>query len=80
MAYFANGSEGEILENQCDTCVHAHDDGVCPISAIQMLFNYEQIDNPDLNAAMSILVDDEGICQMRKALIDAGILTSTSLE
>jgi len=66
MAYFANGSEGEVLENQCGHCLlFKHDDehGTgCPIYQIQQIFNYDQLSVPKLEEAMSMLIDNDGAC------------------
>ncbi len=40
----------------------------CPTHLIQQMFNYDQVGIPKLREAMTILVDDKGICQTRKAL------------
>ena len=35
-----------------------------------MQYNYDQIGNDKLKAAMNLLVDDEGICQLRPLLTE----------
>jgi len=72
MAYFSNGSEGMALDDQCAECIHADHDVMCPIAGIQLEFNYDQLNkgNEDLKKAMTILIDDSGICNM-KQIIDA---------
>lgn len=84
MAYFANGSEGEVLDRQCADCPLGYGwndpaqqqlfDTVkiplpCPTAFIQFNFNYTQIDNLPLRSAMRILIDDNGECQTRKLLL-----------
>lgn len=69
MAYFSNGTEGMILDEQCAVCIHEDQDAGCPIALVQMLYNYDQIGNDDLQAAMNILINEKGRCQM-KPLID----------
>lgn len=71
MAYFPNGSSGEIFDNQCAECPLGQ--GPCPIAAVQLLYNYDQLGDRQekLQAAMTILVDDNGICQTRKQIIEA---------
>lgn len=68
MAYFPNGSSGEIFDRQCADCPLG--EGPCPTAAIQMLYNYDQVSDGQekLREAMTILVDDKGICQTRKQL------------
>ena len=70
MAYFPNGSSGEVLEIQCGRCPLG--DGPCPVVGIQMLYNYDQLDDGQekLKYAMSMLVDDQGICQVHKQLME----------
>ena len=67
MAYFSNGTEGEILDEQCFECLHSIDDFTiyCPIAAVQAEFNYRQCKNPELKAAMNFLIDEKGNCQMK---------------
>lgn len=72
MAYFSNGAEGEVLEDQCIGCLHGEDLTIfCPISAVQTNFNYRQADKGQgaLRQALNMLIDQDGICQM-KPLID----------
>lgn len=70
MAYFPNGSAGEHLENQCGACLHGRDDDIgCPIAHVQMEYNYSQGGNEDLEAAITIMINEKGDCQM-KPLID----------
>ena len=69
MAYFANGSEGMVLDEQCEQC-HIDVDMPCPILLLYLEYNYKQVNNPDLRKAMDILVNEQGICQMR-LLLDA---------
>lgn len=62
MAYFANGSEGEYLDQQCDACTVGQ--GACPA-------RHDQIKNETLKSAMEILIDKKGDCQMRLEIIKA---------
>lgn len=72
MAYFSNGTEGMVLDEQCSRCPVGEDS--CPIYGVQMLYNYDQLKkgNEDLKAAMAMLIDDRGRCQMLKVLKEAG--------
>ena len=75
MAYFANGTEGDTLNEQCHKCLHGMSDSVlCPVAAVQMEYNYKQLDdgNEDLHAAMNLLVNEAGECQMKAAMEKAG--------
>lgn len=76
MAYFPNGTAGEYLTEQCNNCLHGiKDDIVCPVAVVQMSYNYDQLDegNEALQEAMNELIDENGDCQMKKAIEDAGI-------
>ena len=72
MAYFANGTEGEILDVQCIDCIHADLDALCPIAHVSMEFNYDQLDEGQekLRHCLNVLIKDvDGQCAM-KPLID----------
>ena len=45
MAYFANGSEGSMFEEQfCSRCVHEKpDDGGCMVWLLHLLWNYDAV-------------------------------------
>jgi hypothetical protein len=66
MAYFSNGSEGQILDEQCAHCPYGEDP--CPVYLVQSNFNYDQCDVPKLKDAMNVLINEEGICQMRELI------------
>lgn len=79
MAYFANGTEADILDQQCEKCLYGmSDDILCPISAVQLTYNYDQRDNEKLAEAMNLLINNDGLCLMRKAMVDAGLSFDTS--
>lgn len=84
MAYFANSSE-EVLSEQCADCPLGYGwndpsqkplfpveqtPKPCPVALIQLQYNYEQLGNPCLRAAMNCLVSESGICQVRKLLVE----------
>lgn len=76
MAYFPNGTAGQVLVDQCDNCLHGMDDGLlCLVAHVQVEFNYKQLDagNADLQAAMNLLIADQGECRMKLAMEKAGI-------
>jgi hypothetical protein len=70
MAYFSNGTEGEVLDVQCADCPLGG--GCCPVKSIQMLYNYDQLDDGQekLQDAMEQLVDAKGVCQVRKQILE----------
>ena len=81
MAYFANGTEGDALVEQCENCLHGMSDEImCPVAAVQMTYNYDQLNdgNQDLKDAMNMLIDEHGICRMRNAIKQAGIVIDLS--
>ena len=69
MVYFPNGTAGIILDEQCSECPVGED--CCPIYVVQQIYNYTQVENENLRAAMNILIDGKGKCQMREALLRA---------
>jgi len=70
MAYFSNSSEGEVLDSQCAGCLLGSPEASCPVKAIHWIYNYDQCSNEKLREAMEMLVDKQGICQV-KAEIDS---------
>lgn len=82
MAYFANSSE-DVLTQQCYDCplgagwsnpnqkrLFGDERPLrpCPVALVQLQYNYDQIDIPKLRAAMTVLVSDQGECEVRKLL------------
>jgi len=67
MAYFSNGSEGEVLDDQCSDCI-IPDDAPCPILLAQTHWNYDQCSNEKLQKCLEMLVDKNGQCKMKKVL------------
>jgi len=65
MAYFANGSEGFILDDQCADCLHADEVATCPIMFVSVKYNYDQLGNEGLISCLEDLVDKKGQCRMR---------------
>jgi hypothetical protein len=62
MAYFPNSSTGECFDEQCDNCKYRQKP--CPIAAIQMQFNYDQVNNKLATEIMNCLVSNDGKCSM----------------
>jgi Fe-S-cluster-containing hydrogenase component 2 len=64
MAYFSNGSEGMVFDDQCTRCKYGRH--ACPIAFVQMDFNYSQ-HNDKSGTAQKILghlVKPDGTCTM----------------
>lgn len=81
MAYFANGTEGDCLNEQCDNCLHGMNEMImCPVALVQTTCNYKQLEdgNEALRAAMNMLVDEHGICLMRNTIKLAGLVIDLS--
>ena len=74
MAYFPNGSSGEILDRQCEKCPLGRGESgeCCPVELVQLHYNYDQCDDGQekLREAMNILIDNRGICQVGKKLTE----------
>lgn len=66
MAYFANSTEGDILDQQCADCILGRKH--CPVANVQLVHNYDQCGIPKLREAMNLLVNEQGICQLRPLL------------
>ncbi len=64
MAYFANGSEGDCLDQQCSLCRYGEQP--CPIFEMQLMFNYDQLKDTTGTASniMDLLIKNDGTCTM----------------
>ena len=62
MAYFANGSEGMVFEEQCAQCKFGEEP--CPIALVQMNFNYPATKNETATHILESLVKNDGTCEM----------------
>lgn len=58
MAYFSNGSEGEVFDRQCAKCKYG--EKPCPISAVQMIYNYDAVNNDVASKILDSLVKPDG--------------------
>ncbi len=69
MAYFPNASDGGRLYAQCEDCPLNKDPDLngCEVLMLHELFNYDQLGDGQekLREAMTMLVADDGICQIR---------------
>ncbi len=64
MAYFANGSEGEVFDVQCTKCKYG--EMPCPIAAVQGAYNYDACNNKTAREILDSLVKNDGTCEMYK--------------
>ncbi len=65
MAFFSNGSAGEIFDMQCMKCKYG--EAPCPIALVQHTFNYDAHKNKTATAILDTLVQQDGSCTMWKA-------------
>ncbi len=63
MAYFSNGTEGEMYKEQwCERCIHdGHGENACPVWTMHLTYNYDQFENPDVKAILHQLIPRNGI-------------------
>ena len=64
MAYFSNGTEGMIFDEQCIRCKYGDDP--CPIAWVQTNWNYDACNNKVAREIMDFLVKQNGECAMFK--------------
>lgn len=64
MAYFSNGSEGMVFDDQCAKCKFGQ--SPCPIALVQIMYNYDQHNDKSGTATkiLESLVKDDGTCTM----------------
>jgi hypothetical protein len=64
MAYFSNGSEGMVFDDQCSRCKFGK--SPCPIALVQMEYNYDQYNDKTGTATkiLETLVKDDGTCEV----------------
>lgn len=60
MAYFSNGSEASVFDDQCARCKFG--DKPCPIAFVQTNYNYEACNNETARKILDELVKEDGIC------------------
>ena len=74
MAYFSNGSEGVVFDDQCAKCKYGK--RPCPIAFVQIDANYDQHKDTSGTATkiLNHLVNNDGTCAVYEmAKIDFGI-------
>ena len=62
MAYFPNGTSGEVFAEQCGRCRYGEE--ACPVYLVQYDFNYDACNNKTARAILDALVKDDGTCAM----------------
>lgn len=68
MAYFSNGSEGMVFDEQCGKCRYGQKP--CPIALVQMDNNYEACNNKVARNILDNLVKNDGTCKMYETFKD----------
>jgi len=58
MAYFSNGTEGDCFD--CKNCKYKKHP--CPIFAVQLLYNYDAVNNDVATKILETLVANDGTC------------------
>ena len=62
MAYFPNGTAGEVFDEQCCRCKHGQK--FCPVYFVQSTFNYDAINNEVATKILNYLVKGNGRCEV----------------
>lgn len=62
MAYFSNGTEGEVFDEQCSKCKYGQK--ACPIAFAQLSFNYDAANNKVATDILNMLIRNDGTCNM----------------
>jgi len=75
MAYFSNGSEGMVFDDECSNCLLGEEP--CPVAWAQANWNYEACNNPIATQILNSLVKqtDKGHyvgCQMKPLIEKLG--------
>jgi hypothetical protein len=66
MAYFSNGSEGVVFDDECASCKYGKHP--CPIAWVQTNYNYDQLKDKTGTAEkiLNDLVSKNGTCKMKE--------------
>jgi hypothetical protein len=85
MAYFPNGSSGDVLDAQCADCPLGYgwndpnqkrlfdpekQARPCPVALVQLMYNYDQVGIEKFEDAMNCLINKDGICRIREQLVE----------
>ena len=64
MAYFSNGSEGMVFDEECSTCRYGLKP--CPIALMQITYNYDACNNKVARKILDGLISNNGECSMKQ--------------
>ncbi len=62
MAYFNNGTEEMVFDEQCSKCRYGQKP--CPIAFAQTTYNYDAVNNETATKILNTLVKEPGVCTM----------------
>jgi hypothetical protein len=62
MAYFSNGTEGMVFDEQCNKCKYGNE--ACSIWYVQQEYNYEACNNETARKILDYLIKNDGTCSM----------------
>lgn len=73
MAYFSNGSEGMVFNEECATCPLGEEP--CPVASVQIHYNYKAANNEVATAILNDLVRQNKDfsyvgCQMKRFVLE----------
>ena len=78
MAYFSNGSEGEVFDEQCSKCKYGQKP--CPIALVQYTYNNDACNNETATGILDMLIKNDGTCTMWKEFKDDFAIDPNQLD
>ena len=78
MAYFSNGSEGMVFDEQCSKCKYGLKS--CPIAWVQIEYNYEAANNETAGKILDFLIKPDGTCAMWEKFKDDFAIDPNQME
>ena len=63
MAYFSNGTDGSVFDEECIGCKYGQEN--CPIQYVQQEYNYDACNNKVARKILDHLVSNDGKCTMK---------------
>jgi len=78
VAYFSNGTEGMIFDEECSNCIFG--EKPCPIALIQFTYNYDQCRNEKVKEILDMLVNQKGECSMKRMDLEQFIVDARPID
>lgn len=81
MAYFPNGTSGEVFDEQCGRCRYG--EGPCPVYGVQIEYNYKACNNEVASEILGRLIKNDGTCtvfEMAKEWMEKDRVPPTTAE